>query len=401
MATNLSKKKSSLPWVEKYRPEKLTDIISHTEIINTLTNLISNNKIPHMIFYGPPGTGKTTTILACAKKIYGSNYRSMILELNGSDDRGINVVREQIKSFSATDSKISSIFTKIDGDENSANEIYKTNIKLVILDEADAMTYDAQFALRRVVESYTNSTRFCLICNYLTKIIPALQSRCQMFRFAPINNTNHYNKIKNITNLEQMNIDDNALETIVELSEGDMRKSLNLLQSLHMIYVRKSENKEASKKEASEQASKKEASEQVSEINIHQITLNNIYKTIGFPSQEEKNKIIICLLNKSLSETYKILKLIQDENSLSNQDLVREMSNYFSKTFINSHIQNRIDIAKEKGKKIKVTRFDSNTQNKLLNLFDDLAKIEVNLANNANENIQLLALSSIINNHNN
>ena len=375
---NLSNGKSNLPWVEKYRPEKLTDIISHTEIINTLTNLISNNKIPHMIFYGPPGTGKTTTILACAKKIYGSNYRSMILELNGSDDRGINVVREQIKSFSATDSKISSIFTKVEGDEQSTNEIHKTNIKLVILDEADAMTYDAQFALRRVVESYTNSTRFCLICNYLTKIIPALQSRCQMFRFAPINNTDHYNKIKNVTELEQMNIDDDALETVVELSEGDMRKSLNLLQSLHMIYVRKNDSTQQ-----------------------HQITLNNIYKTIGFPSQEEKDKIITCLSNKSLSETYQTLKLIQDDNSLSNQDLVREMSNYFSKMFINSHIQNRINMAKSKGKKIKVTRFDSDTQNKLLDLFDNLAKIEVNLANNANENIQLLALSSIINNYNN
>lgn len=375
---NTCSNKSNLPWVEKYRPEKLTDIISHVEIINTLTNLISNNKIPHMIFYGPPGTGKTTTILACAKKIYGSNYRSMILELNGSDDRGINVVREQIKSFSATDSKISSIFTKIEGDEQSTNEIHKTNIKLVILDEADAMTYDAQFALRRVVESYTNSTRFCLICNYLTKIIPALQSRCQMFRFAPINNTDHYNKIKNVTELEQMNINDDALETVVELSEGDMRKSLNLLQSLHMIYVRKNDSTQQ-----------------------HQITLNNIYKTIGFPSQEEKDKIITCLSNKSLSETYQTLKLIQDDNSLSNQDLVREMSNYFSKTFIDSHIQNRIKVAKENGRKIKVTRFDSDTQNKLLDLFDNLAKIEVNLANNANENIQLLALSSIINNYNN
>ena len=123
-----------------------------------------------MIFYGPPGTGKTTTILACAKKIYGSNYKSMILELNGSDDRGINVVREQIKSFSATDSKISNMFTKTDGDIEAGLD-KKNNIKLLILDEADAMTYDAQFALRRVVESYTDSTRFCLICNYIFKQI--------------------------------------------------------------------------------------------------------------------------------------------------------------------------------------------------------------------------------------
>ncbi len=119
---------NSLPWVEKYRPDNLNDIISHKEITTTLTNLIGSNKIPHMIFYGPPGTGKTTTIIACAKKIYGPNYRSMILELNGSDDRGINVVREQIKNFSATDSKISSMLTT---SEEYANKI--NNIQLVIL----------------------------------------------------------------------------------------------------------------------------------------------------------------------------------------------------------------------------------------------------------------------------
>ena len=379
MTTNLSNVKSSLPWVEKYRPERLDEIISHKEIINTLTNLITNNKIPHMIFYGPPGTGKTTTILACAKKIYGSNYRSMILELNGSDDRGINVVREQIKSFSATDSKISSIFVKSDEDNDAPSATHKTNIKLVILDEADAMTYDAQFALRRVVESYTNSTRFCLICNYLTKIIPALQSRCQMFRFAPINNSDHLNKIKLVTELEHMNVEPNALKTIVELSEGDMRKSLNLLQSLHMIYARNSNTD--------------------NEPII--ITLNHIFKAIGYPTEEERNRIIQCLQNKNLFDTYQTLKLIQNENSLSNQDLVREITNHFSKTFIDSHVKRRIEKAKENGKKIKVTCFDEITQNKLLDLFDNLAKVEVNLANNANENIQLLAISSIINNFNN
>ena len=329
---------SQLPWVEKYRPNNLNDIISHTEIINTLTNLITNNKLPHMIFYGPPGTGKTTTILACAKKIYGSSFNSMILELNGSDDRGINVVRDQIKNFSSTDSMINSLLVS---DFN-----IDTNVKLVILDEVDAMTYDAQFALRRVVEQYTNSTRFCLICNYLTKIIPALQSRCQMFRFAPIKYDEHFKKINNIILIEKINIEIKAIEKIIELSEGDMRKSLNLLQSLYMIN------------------------------NSNLITLESVYRSIGYPTETEREDIILSLNNQKLNNIYKILRRLQLDNNFSNQDIIREISTYYSR------------------KKIK-------NKLKLLNLFDELAKIEVNIANNANNNIQLLAISSIINNFNN
>ena len=350
---------NSLPWVEKYRPDNLNDIISHKEITTTLTNLIGSNKIPHMIFYGPPGTGKTTTIIACAKKIYGPNYRSMILELNGSDDRGINVVREQIKNFSATDSKISSMLTTSEEYANKTN-----NIKLVILDEADAMTYDAQFALRRVVELYTDSTRFCLICNYLTKIIPALQSRCQMFRFAPIKNIDHMIKINNVIELEKINIEDNAKEKIVELSEGDMRKSLNLLQSLFMIN---------------------------GSNNI--ITLNSVYKSIGFPTDDEREEIIKSISDKSLTKTYQILNKLETENNLSNQDIIREISLHYGKTYL----QNIKEIKKQKGKNIILTQKE---QNKLLNLFDELSKIEINISNNTNSNIQLLAISSVINNYN-
>lgn len=339
---------NSLPWVEKYRPVNLDDIISHKDILTTLTNLITNNKIPHMIFYGPPGTGKTTTILACAKKIYGPNYRSMILELNGSDDRGINVVREQIKNFSATDSKISNMLVS----DNNFKQ--KTNIKLVILDEADAMTYDAQFALRRVVESYTNSTRYCLICNYLTKIIPALQSRCKMFRFAPISNTEHLNKINNVIDIEKINITNDATKKIIELSEGDMRRSLNLLQSLYMINSDKL------------------------------IELNTVYRSIGYPSDDEKNDIIESLKGKTLNETYNILSSF---NNLSNQDIIREISGYYSKQFLQSF--------RDKKKRIPI-----NEQNKLLDLFDSLAKIEVNITSNTNNNIHLLAISSVILNNN-
>ena len=349
---------SSLPWVEEFRPTELNDIISHAEIINTLTNFIANNKIPHMIFYGPPGTGKTTTILACAKKIYGNNFNSMILELNGSDDRGINVVREQIKNFSATNSKISSIIFQSDNELEESNYIKnKINIKLVILDEADAMTYDAQFALRRVIELYTDSTRFCLICNYLTKIIPAIQSRCQMFRFAPINNINHQTKIEQVIQIKNILIEKTAIEKIIELSEGDMRKSLNLLQSQFMINGNKL------------------------------ITLNSLYRSIGYPTNEERKELIENVSNKDLMGIYQILNKLQSENNLSNQDIIREISTYYVKMYLNKY-------------SITKTKLTNKIQNKLLNLFDELANIEINLITNTNNNIHLLAISSIIYNYN-
>ena len=345
---------SSLPWVEEFRPTELNDIISHAEIINTLTNFIANNKIPHMIFYGPPGTGKTTTILACAKKIYGNNFNSMILELNGSDDRGINVVREQIKNFSATNSKISSIIFQSENELEESNYIKnKINIKLVILDEADAMTYDAQFALRRVIELYTDSTRFCLICNYLTKIIPAIQSRCQMFRFAPINNINHQAKIEQVIQIKNILIEKTAIEKIIELSEGDMRKSLNLLQSQFMINGNKL------------------------------ITLNSLYRSIGYPTDEERKELIENVSNKDLLGIYQILNRLQSENNLSNQDIIREISTYYVKMYLNKS-------------SITKTKLTNKIQNKLLNLFDELANIEINLITNTNNNIHLMAISSII-----
>merc|ERR1712106_421120 len=163
------KETPNLPWVEKYRPNALDDLISHEDIISTIRTFISQDKLPHLLFYGPPGTGKTSTILACAKEIYPPKlFNSMVLELNASDDRGIGIVRGQVLNFAST------------------RTIFNKGYKLIILDEADAMTNDAQNALRRIIEKYTENTRFCIICNYLSKIIPALQSRCTRFRFGPL-----------------------------------------------------------------------------------------------------------------------------------------------------------------------------------------------------------------------
>jgi replication factor C subunit 3/5 len=148
---------AKMPFVEKYRPDSLEEIISHVDIVHTIRKFIDGKTMPHLLFHGPPGTGKTSCMIAIAKEIYGPKaYKSMTLELNASDDRGIDVVRDKIKSFCST------------------QQLMSKGVKLVILDECDSMTQAAQFALRRIVEKYSKTTRFCLICNYVAKIIPAL-----------------------------------------------------------------------------------------------------------------------------------------------------------------------------------------------------------------------------------
>ena len=317
-----------LPWVEKYRPNDLNSIISHVDILNTLKNLISNNKLPHLIFYGPPGTGKTTTILACAKKIYGENYKSIILELNGSDERGISVVREHIKEFSNTQIMLSQIMN------------IKCTYKLVILDEADSMTIDAQFALRRVIENCSNNTRFCIICNYLTKIIPGIQSRCAVLKFSPIHFDDHYKYIHNIINLEKINITDDCINNIIKISEGDMRKSINILQSLFLINSN------------------------------NMIITKDLYKMVGYLEPEKSIEMMNYLFEKkSLNEIYITILKFKEDNNLSINDIIKELSQFLLK---NKNISTL----------------------KLIEIFDKLAQIEVYLTNNVNQEIQLCAIIS-------
>jgi replication factor C subunit 3/5 len=330
---------NNLPWVEKYRPIKFDSIISHDKIINMLSNLINNNHLPHIIFYGPPGTGKTTTILAAARKLYGSKYKSMILELNGSDDRGISVVREQIKDFSSTCSKISNIF--------KSDEL-NSNVKLIILDEADSMTFDAQFALRRVIELYTNNTRFCLICNYITKIIPALQSRCMLFRFAPIKFIDHYNKIEQITKLENIIIDENTLKKIILMADGDMRKSLNVVQSLHMIYKDKD----------------------------YIVRMDDLNKLIGSRTESEILSLMnVIFSNEDIKNKYIHINDLLKKNMISIADIIKEIQNYLlESSYVN----------KNKNK------------TKIINIIIELSKIEIYSNNNSNNEILLLNILSII-----
>lgn len=206
----------------------LSDVSGHQDILATINKFVDTNRLPHLLLYGPPGTGKTSTILALARRIYGSeNMRQMVLELNASDDRGIDVVREQIKTFAST----KQIFSLGSSTARASGGL--GNFKLIILDEADAMTNTAQMALRRIMEKYTSNTRFCIIANYSHKLSPALLSRCTRFRFSPLKEQDIRALVDKVIDEENVKITAEATDSLVKLSKGDMRRALNVLQACH------------------------------------------------------------------------------------------------------------------------------------------------------------------------
>lgn len=204
---------SAQPLVEKYRPSSLDDVLGNETIIETLKGMQAHNNLPHMLFYGPPGTGKTTSIRAIANHLYGSTVSQNVLELNASDERGIDVVREQIKCFATSRS-------------------FHGRKKLIILDEADSMSKDAQGALRRVIEDCSGNVRFCFVVNYASKIIPAIQSRCTRFRFAPVSTDRIRKRVDEIVAAERIVMDKGCVDILVDESEGDMRRLINTLDGL-------------------------------------------------------------------------------------------------------------------------------------------------------------------------
>jgi len=207
----------------------LADVSGHQDILATINKFVDSNRLPHLLLYGPPGTGKTSTILALARRIYGAeNVRQMVLELNASDDRGIDVVREQIKTFAST-KQIFSLGANTVKAGGSSIAAYK----LIILDEADAMTNTAQMALRRIMEKYTANTRFCIIANYSHKLSPALLSRCTRFRFSPLKERDIRVLVDKVIEEENVKIMPDATDALVRLSKGDMRRALNVLQACH------------------------------------------------------------------------------------------------------------------------------------------------------------------------
>ena len=262
--------KSKVPWVDKYRPKKLDDIVQQDEIKNILKQSLIHGNIPHLLLYGPPGTGKTSTILACCYELFGPKiFGDRVIELNASDERGINVVRTKITDFAKKSLS------------NPDPNYPSPNFKIIILDEADAMTTEAQSALRKVIEEFSGSTRFCFICNYINQIIDPIISRCMKFRFKPIREENVLIKLNEICKKENFSLDTNILKKINFISKGDIRKSIMLLQNLKYLY----------------------------DFNGNKLSLEDVYNMTGYVSKKLIKKIYHYCVQKD-AKLEKILKYI-------------------------------------------------------------------------------------------
>ncbi|HYY91569.1 MAG TPA: replication factor C small subunit [Candidatus Dormibacteraeota bacterium] len=204
-------------WTEKYRPKTLSEIIDEEEIVSRLQEFVKRAAMPHCLFAGPPGTGKTTAALCLARDLFGERFQDVFMELNASDERGIDVVRTTVKEFARMASLSSVPF------------------KILVLDEADNMTSDAQSALRRTMEKYSDTCRFILCCNYSGRIIEPIQSRCALFRFTPLPDEKIVENLHRIAKNEGLKVTEAGLKSVVEVAEGDMRKATNTLQAASSV----------------------------------------------------------------------------------------------------------------------------------------------------------------------
>lgn len=266
----------NIPWVEKYRPLYMDDVFGHTYITECLKNYGGISSMPNLLFHGPPGTGKTSTILAMAREHYCTpdQFNSMVVELNASDERNISVVNDKILSFVRSNPII----------------VGERRVKLVILDEADALTIDAQVALRRIMEDFTSHVRFCMCCNYVNKISDSLQSRCAKFRFQGIGRNGLNDILLNVIEKEKMEISQNVIDVILDSSNGDARRVINTLQAI---------------------SSKKDL-----------LSIDDVYEYTGGVSHEDMDLILEICINSKIEESYRRVQDILVGSSYSLQEII-------------------------------------------------------------------------------
>jgi replication factor C small subunit len=265
---------SELLWAEKYRPRSLNEVVNQKEIVERLKRFIAEKSIPHMLFAGPPGTGKTTIAHALAHDLYGENYRQYMLELNASDERKIEVIRTKVKEFARS------------------RVVGEVPFKIVLLDEADNMTSDAQQALRRLMELYSANTRFILTANYPSKIIEPIQSRCAVFRFTSLKREDVVGRLMYICNQEKVVCREKALDIIYDISEGDMRRAINILQAAAAL---------------------------------GEVTEDSVYKVVGLAHPREVREMLQLALAGNFVEARRKLRDLMINYGLSGVDIIKQI----------------------------------------------------------------------------
>lgn len=264
-------------WIEKYRPKNLSEVHGQEENIRKLKSFVNAREMPHLIFAGPAGTGKTSAALALAIELFGESYKENLLELNASNERGIDVIRENVKDFARI---------------RPSNDL---GFKIIFLDEADQLTSEAQAALRRTMELYSSTTRFIFSCNYSSQIIPPIQSRTVVMRFRPLTPDQMKSRLNEIAQMEKFSIDEDSLGAITEISEGDMRKALNILQALH---------------------------------SSGEVSAARIYEVAGFAQPAEFKRLVTAASSGLFDEARNVLDRMLVEDGMSGMDIVKGLHSY-------------------------------------------------------------------------